>query len=56
MNKESVGASEFDLSNSQYPYAKPEIRYGNHHVPRPSNEAAKRVDHAKVMRQVREAR
>lgn len=53
---ETIGMTAFDLSNNQYPYPKPEIKYGDQYVPRPNNSAAMKTDHAKVMRQVREAK
>lgn len=51
-----VGVTEFDLPNSQNPKPHAPIYYGNQHVPHPTNAAAKKVDHAKVMRQVIEAK
>lgn len=53
---ESVGATAFDLPNSQNPQPHFKAMYGNQHVPHPTNEKAKKVDHSKVMRQVREAK
>ena len=49
---QGVGATAFDYPNSQHPGYKNKIHYGNQNVPHPTNAAAKRVDGAKVMRQV----
>lgn len=51
-----VGVTAFDLPNNQHPGYENHIHYGNIPVPHPTNEAAKKVDHAKVMRQVNEAK
>lgn len=51
-----VGVTAFDQPNMQHPGYENKIHYGNVPVPHPTNEAAKRVDHAKVMRQTREAK
>jgi len=49
---QGVGATAFDMPNSQHPGYENKIHYGNQNVPHPTNAAAKRVDGAKVMRQV----
>jgi len=53
---ETVGMIEFDMPNNQNPKPRAPIYYGNQHVPHPTNSAAKKVDHAKVMRQTLEAK
>lgn len=45
---------EFPNEPEKMAHAKP--YYGNQHVPHPCNERAKKVDHAKVMEQVRKAK
>lgn len=55
-SSETVGMTAFDYPNDQYPLPKPQIRYGNQHVPHPTNSAAKRVMHEEVMRQTLEAK
>ena len=49
---QDVGATAFDLPNSQHPNYTNHIHYGPQFVPHPTNSAAKEVDHAKVMNQV----
>ncbi len=49
---QGVGATEFDLPNSQHPEYENKIHHTKMRVPHPTNEAAKNVDHAKAMRQV----
>jgi len=51
-----VGVTAFDLPNMQHPGYENKIHYGDQHVPKPRNHAAMHTDHAKVMRQVREAK
>lgn len=51
-----VGVTAFDLPNMQHPNYVNTIYYGNIRVPHPTNAAAKKVDHAKVMRQTVEAK
>jgi hypothetical protein len=53
---QGVGATAFDLPNSQNPKPRAPIHYGPQHVPHPCNYKAEMVDHAKVMRQVNEAK
>lgn len=53
---QGVGATEFDYPNSQHPGYENKIYYGNQHVPHPTNRAAKITNHAKVMRQVLDAK
>ena len=53
---QGVGATAFDLPNDQHPNYENKIYHTGVKVPHPCNEAAKRVDHAKVMRQVRDAK
>ena len=49
---QDVGATAFNYPNSMNPYPDAAIYYGNQRVPHPTNQAAKMVDHAKVMNQV----
>lgn len=51
-----VGVTAFDLPNNQNPKPHAPMHYGNQYVPHPNNYAAMKVDHAKVMRQVNEAK
>jgi hypothetical protein len=51
-NIENVGATAFDLPNSQNPEPNAPIFYGSIKVPHPTNSTAKIVDHAKAMTQV----
>lgn len=53
---QGVGATAFDLPNSQHPNYENRIYHTSHKVPRPTNMAAKDVDHAKTMRQVLQAK
>lgn len=53
---ETVGMTEFDYPNNQHPGYPNKIHYGNQHVPHPTNAAAKKVDHAKVMGQTLRAK
>lgn len=53
---QEVGATAFDLPNSQHPDYANKIYYGNQYVPHPTNEAAKKVDPAKVMNETLYAR
>jgi hypothetical protein len=55
-NMEEDHAVALDMPNNQYPYPKPVIYYGNQSVPSPSNNAAKAVDAARVMREVNHAK
>lgn len=55
-NDQGVGATAFDLPNSQHPMYENKIYYTNHKVPRPTNIAAKIVNAAKIMNQVNEAK
>ena len=50
MNKETngtqdVGATAFDMPNSQNPYGKPPIHYGSTKVPHPNNSTAEVTCH-----------
>ena len=47
--EQGVGASEFDLSNSQHPNYRNNIYYGNQSVPHPTNSRAKEVNKEKVL-------
>lgn len=49
---QGVGATAFDMPNSQHPGYENKIHHGPQNVPHPSNNAAKHVDGAKIMRQV----
>jgi len=53
---QGVGATAFDLPNSQNPRPHDKAFYGSTPVPHPTNSAAKRVDHAKIMGQVMDAK
>ena len=53
---QGVGATAFDLPNNQNPKPRSPIHYGDQYVPRPTNEAAKQVNHAKVMNQTLHAK
>jgi hypothetical protein len=55
-NVEDVGATAFDLDNSQNPTPHAPIYYGDNYVPRPTNFQAKMVDHKAVMRAVNEGK
>lgn len=55
-NDEGVGATEFDLPNSQNPRPQAPIFHTNERVPRPTNNQAKITNHAKVMGQVLDAK
>jgi hypothetical protein len=52
MNYEGIGATEFDLADSQNPQPHAPIYYGNKWPHRQTNNAAKIVDAPKVMGQV----
>jgi hypothetical protein len=56
MNDENVGATAFDLPNSQHPDRRMPMYYGNQHVPHPTNSSAKIVHDLEVMRAVREGK
>jgi len=47
---QGVGATAFDLPNSQHPDYTNKIHYGDQRVPHPTNSAAKVTPHAEVMR------
>lgn len=53
---QGVGATAFDLPNSQHPGYENKIYYGNQKVPHPTNSAAKITHPNEVMRQVLEAK
>jgi hypothetical protein len=53
---QGVGATAFDYPNGQHPTYENHIYHTKDHVPRRVNEAAKRADGAKIMRQVNEAK
>lgn len=55
-NKEDVGATAFDLPNSQNPLPHHNIYYGNQYVPRPTNAKAKIVNPMEIMEQVLKAK
>lgn len=52
---QNVGATAFELPNSQHPGYRAPIFYGSTSVPHPTNSAAKRADPARVMRESMEA-
>ena len=54
--EQGIGATAFDLSNSQNPTPHAKPFYGSTHVPHPTNSAAKRVNGAEIMDQVINAR
>ncbi len=54
--EQNVGVTAFDLADSQNPNPHAPIYYGNQHVPRPTNSAAKIVNAEEVMRHVREGK
>lgn len=49
---QDVGATAFDLPNSQNPKPHAPAYYGDQYVPRPTNAAAKLVNPGEIMRQV----
>ncbi len=51
-NYEGIGATEFDLPDSQNPEPHAPIYHTKTKVPHPTNTAAKMCDGAKIMRQV----
>ena len=53
---QGVGATAFDYPNSQHPGYENKIYYGNQHVPRPTNSAAKVTHAGEVMRAVLEGK
>jgi hypothetical protein len=53
---QGVGATAFDYPNGQHPMYENRIYHTAHRVPRPTNNAAKMVNAAEVMRQVNEAK
>lgn len=56
IDEQGVGATAFDLPNDQNPWPYKRAYHTNMRVPKPTNESAKKVDHAKIMRQVTEGR
>lgn len=54
--QQNVGATAFDLPNSQHPGYENKIHYGDQRVPHPTNAKAKVVQPDKVMRQVMDAK
>ncbi|MDP4145596.1 MAG: hypothetical protein Q8936_14110 [Bacillota bacterium] len=54
--KEGVGATAFDLPNSENPMPHAPIFHTKAKVPRRTNEAAKIVNGSKIMRQVMDAK
>ena len=55
-NQEGVGATAFDLPNSQHPGYENKIHYGDQRVPHPTNSAAKIVRPDEIMRAVLEGK
>jgi hypothetical protein len=55
-NDQGVGATAFDLPNSQHPYKENKIRYGNQRVPTPCNYKAEKVEPSRVMKAVLEGK
>jgi hypothetical protein len=53
---QGVGATAFDMPNSQHPRYENNIYHTKIRVPHPTNESAKRVDGSKIMRQVMDAK
>lgn len=53
---QDVGATAFDLPNSQHPNYQNKIHYGNQHVPTPNNKAAMEAPKGAVMRAILEAK
>jgi hypothetical protein len=53
---QSVGATEFDLPNSQHPGYENKIYHTSLKVPHPTNSAAKVVMSSKIMKQVMDAK
>ncbi len=51
-----VGVTAFDYPNGQHPGYENKIYYGNQNVPRPTNEAAKKVNGAEVLAETMYAR
>lgn len=51
-NKQDVGATAFDLPNSQNPEPHQKPYYGNQFVPHPTNSFAKKVNKEAIMRAV----
>lgn len=49
---QDVGATAFDLPNSQHPNYTNHIHYGPQFVPKPTNSAAKIVHADEIMKQV----
>jgi len=56
VNDEGVGATEFDLPNSQNPAPHFKAMYGNTPVPHPTNSAAKKVNGSAIMSAVMAAK
>lgn len=54
--EQNVGATAFDLPDSQHPGYENKIFHGKTRVPHPTNARAKVVEPAKVMRQVMDAK
>lgn len=53
---QDVGATAFDLSNSQHPGYTNKIYYGDQRVPHPTNSAAKITPKGEVVRAVLEGK
>jgi hypothetical protein len=53
---QGVGATEFDLPNSEHPGYENKIYHTKMRVPHPTNSAAKVVHAEKIMRQVLDAK
>lgn len=55
-NIEDVGATAFELPNSQNPRPHFKAYYGGTPVPHPTNDAAKHINPPEIMRQVNEGK
>ena len=55
-DNQNVGATAFDYPDSVAPRPYNEIKYGNQHVPRPTNNAAKVAPKGEAMRAVLEGK
>jgi hypothetical protein len=53
---QDVGATAFDMPNSQKPKSYVPAYYGNQYIPKPTNHAAKIVNHSKIMDAVNEGK
>ncbi len=56
MDEQGVGATAFDLSNNQNPWPYAKAFHTKSIVPKPTNEAAKKVNESEIMRHVNQGR